>query len=218
MPSAQNPQSAPAWPLAQPAVVDSSRVADPIQRSSVCLRFSTGEWLINESWRSTLPGAQARPGYRHRLYFQHSATAPCEPMGEIAAGDGRGAASAAARPLLLRSGERCVIVLDRYVFQRWQRPQGPYWYRVTTQPFGAAAFFLRNYLRQRDAEAARSDGLSLPDVPYAFGHVDIERNVLVTSRQHDDPRFPQFLVYSAPEYGSAWQFDAERSRRVNGIR
>ena len=199
--------------MAQPAATASA--ADPVQRSSVCLRFSTGEWLIDESWREPLHDGQHRAEYRRRLYFQHSATAPCEPMGEIAAGPAR---AAAARPLLLRSGERCVIVLDRYVFQRWQRQQGPCWYRVTTQPFGAAALFLRNYLRQRDAAALRGTGLSLPDVPYDFGHLDIERNVLVTSRRHQDPRLPQFLVYSAPDYGTAWQFDAERTRRVNGIR
>ena len=218
MSSVQNLHSAPASAMPQLAAAGSSSVADPVQRSSECLRFTTGEWLIDESWRDIVPGGQRRPEYRRRLYFQNSATAPCESMGEIAACGVRATMPAAARPLLLRSGERCVIVLDHYVFQRWQRQQGPYWYRATTLPFGAAAFFLRNYLLQRDADAACGDGLSLPDVPYEFGHVDIERNVLVTSRQHDDPRFPQFLVYSAPDYGTAWQFDAERSRRVNGIR
>jgi hypothetical protein len=218
MSSAQNLHPASVKPMPQVAATGSGSVADPIQRSSECLRFATGEWLIDESWRNAVPGSQRRPEYRRRLYFQNSAVAPCECMGEIAAAGTRAAVPAAARPLLLRSGERCAIVLDHYVFQRWQRPHGPYWYGVTTLPFGAAAFFLRNYLRQRDADAARGDGLNLPDVPYAFGHLDIERNVLVTSRQHDDPRFPQFLVYSAPDYGTAWQFDAERSRRVNGIR
>lgn len=218
MSSAQNLHPASSSPMPQAAAMGSSIVADPIQRASECLRFTTGEWLIDESWRDAVPGGQHRPQYRRRLYFQNSAAAPCEPMGEIDAAGTRATRPAAAGPLLLRSGERCVIVLDHYVFQRWQRQQGPYWYRVTTLPFGAAAFFLRSYLRQRDADAAHGDGLNLPDVPYAFGHVDIERNVLVTSRQHDDPRFPQFLVYSAPDYGKAWQFDAERTRRVNGIR
>lgn len=220
MSSAPSLHSGPASLMPQPALMGTSKVADPIQRSSECLRFATGEWLIIESWRDAVPGGGGphRPEYRRRLYFQNSAAAPCESMGEIAAGGIRAATPVAARPLLLRSGERCVIVIDHYIFQRWQRQQGAYWYRATTLPFGAAAFFLRNYLRQRDADAARGDGLNLPDVPYAFGHVDIERNVLVTSRQHDDPRFPQFLVYSAPDYGTAWQFDAERTRRVNGIR
>ena len=138
-------------------------------------------------------------------------------MGEIAAGDACISGPAATQPILFRSGQRCAIVLGQYVFQRWQSQQGPYWYRVTTQPFGAAAFFLRAYLRERDADAVPGQGLSVPEVPYAFGHLDLERNVLVTGRQHADPRFPQFLVYSAPEYGLAWQFDRERTRRVNGM-
>lgn len=195
-----------------PAAATATPIQEPVRRTSVCLRFTGGEWLIDEAWREYTHG---RPETRHRLYFQHNATAPCEPMGEIAAGD---AAAAMVRPQLLRSGERCVVIFGRYVFQRWPMRQGPYWYRVTTQPFGAAPFFLRDYLRRRDIDATGSLGLNLPDVPYAFGHVDLERNVLVTSREHADPRFPQFLVYSAPGYGQPWQFDIERTRRANGMR
>ena len=204
-------------PLVQPATAGAMG-GDSIQRSSECLRFITGEWLINESWRDALPGSRNPSRVRHRLYFQRSATAPCEAMGEIAASDTSPAAAAKSPPLLFRSGERRAIVFGHTVFQRWQGQQAPYWYRVTTQPFGAAAFFLRSYLKQKDAEAALGHGLSLPEIPYDFGHVDLERNVLVTCRRLADPRFPQFLVYCAPEYGVAWQFDGERTRRVNGIR
>ena len=209
MSSPQMLQSAPSAPplLAAAAMPGAD---EPVQRASDCLRFVSGEWLIDESWRDSPRNGSQLPRWRHQLYFQHSASAPCEAMGEVAA-------PGAAQPLLFRSGQRCAIVLGHYVFQRWQLPQGPYWYRVTTQPFGAAAFFLRAYLRERDADAMPGQGLSVPEVPYAFGHLDLERNVLVTGRQQADPRFPQFLVYSAPEYGMAWQFDRERTRRVNGM-
>ena len=215
--SPQLPQSA-AAALASPSATASAIAADSVQRASECLRFITGEWLINESWRDPLPGSRHSSRIRHRLYFQCSATAPCEAMGEIAACDACPTAAAPAPPRLFRSGERRAIVLGRAVFQRWQRQQAPYWYRVTTQPFGAAAFFLRSYLKQTDADATMGHGLSLPEIPYDFGHLDLERNVLVTCRQQADPRFPQFLVYSSPDYGVAWQFDAGRTRRVNGMR
>ncbi len=216
--SSQVPLSAAAASISPSATAMDSIAADSVQRASECLRFITGEWLIDESWREPLPGSRHSSRIRHRLYFQRSAAAPCEAMGEIADGDACPAAAATAPPRLFRSGERRAIVFGHSVFQRWQRQQGPYWYRVTTQPFGAAAFFLRSYLKQTDADATMGHGLSLPEVPYDFGHVDLERNVLVTCRQQADPRFPQFLVYSAPDYGLAWQFDAGRTRRVNGIR
>ena len=200
-----------------PAAPMDSVVADTVPRTSECLRFVTGEWLINECWREATAAGRSRPTHRRRLYFQRSAAAPCEAMGEIAACEAGAPVMGAMRPLLFRSGERCAIVLGPVVFQRWQRQQGPYWCRVMTQPFGAAAFFLRSYLKERDTDAL-AHSLSLPDVAYDFGHIDLERNVLVTCRQQADPRFPQFLVYSAAEYGLAWQFDAERTRRVNGIR
>jgi len=215
MSSSQILQSIAAAPI-PPAATSHSIVEDPFPRTSECLRFVTGEWLINECWREAAAGGRHHVRHRRRLYFQRSATAPCEAMGEIAA-SGASAPLTGTRPLLFRSGERCAIVLGQLVFQRWQRQQGPYWYRVMTQPFGAAAFFLRNYLKERDTDAL-THSPSLPDVAYEFGHVDLERNVLVTCRQQADPRFPQFLVYSAAEYGLAWQFDAERTRRVNGIR
>ncbi len=195
-------------PITHPAAA----AAQPRQRGAECLRFAGGEWLINESWREPVDGG-AVPRQRQHLYFQCSAAAPCEAMGEIGPADAGGAA-----PLLFRSGERCAIVLGRSVFQRWPRAQGPYWYRVTTQPFGAAAFFLRAYLRRHDAAAGAAPGLKLPEVPYAFGHLDLERNVLVTSRARADARFPLFLVYSANDYGLPWLFDHERTRRVNGMR
>ena len=208
-------QSAAAGPAPRlPA--NGGETAQACQRSAECLRFASGEWLINESWCAPAQDVSRQPAQRQRLYFQRSAAAPSEAMGEVAPAEVRTAA-----PLLFRSGERCAIVLGHTVFQRWPRPQGPYWYRVTTQPFGAAAFFLRAYLRQRDGEACAHQprgSLSVPEAPYAFGHLDLERNVLVTCRQRDDARFPLFLVYSAAEYGLAWQFDQERTRRVNGIR
>lgn len=74
-------------------------------------------------------------------------------------------------------------------------------------------FFLRACLR----EHAPAEALRLPEVPYAFGHLDLERNVLVTSREQPDHRFPQYLVYSAPAYAQPWRFDPERTRRVNGM-
>jgi len=217
MPSPQTLHSAAAAVAVQSATAGAT-AEDCVQRASECLRFITGEWLINESWRDSTPGSRHSPRVRHRLYFQRSATAPCEAMGEIAAGDACHAAAAPLPPLLFRSGERCAIVFGHTVFQRWQGQQGPYWHRVTMQPFGAAAFFLRRYLKQMDADALSAHGLSLPEIPYDFGHLDLERNVLVTCRRQADPRVPQFLVYSAPDYGLAWQFDAGRTRRVNGMR
>ncbi|MFI4979535.1 MAG: hypothetical protein ACHQIO_04250 [Nevskiales bacterium] len=211
MSSSSAPQSVTTRPTL-PAAITTVPIHEPVQRTSVCQRFIGGEWLIDEAWRDYTRG---RPESRHRLYYQPTVTAPCEAMGEIAADD---VPAAMVRPQLSRSGERCVIVFGRHVFQRWPTRQGPYWYRVTTQPFGAAPFFLRDYLRRRHADATGNPGLNPPDVPYVFGHVDIERNVLVTSREHADPRFPQFLVYSAPGYSQPWQFDIERTRRANGIR
>lgn len=180
---------------------------DLIQRRSESLRFPGGEWLIHESWREA-----QRPRSFERLYYQSASRAPREALGEIAMHDAGAPTLHDARPLLLRNGGRCALVFGHYVFQRWERTQGPWWYRVTTQPFGAAAFFLRACLREYQEVR-----LSLPEIPYGFGHLDIERNVLVTSREQPDRRLPQYLVYSAPAWGSPWQFDAERSRRVNGM-
>lgn len=179
-----------------------------IPLASDSLRFPGGEWLVRESWRVP-PGSAQRP--RHFLHYQSATRAPREALGEINLRDSGAPALREAGPLLLRSPGRCALVLGRYVFQRWERPQGPWWYRITTQPFGAAVFFLRVCLRQHQP------GLRLPEVAYAFGHLDLERNVLVTSREQPDSRFPQYLVYSAPAWGEAWRFDAERSRRVNGM-
>jgi hypothetical protein len=182
--------------------------ADPIPLASDSLRFAGGEWLTRESWRTA-----ATPRPQHFLHYQAATHAPREALGEISPCEFGAPALREARPLLLRSPGRCALVLGRYVFQRWERPQGPFWYRVTTRPFGAAVFFLRACLRDHDP----ATGLRLPEVPYAFGHLDLERNVLVTSREQPDHRFPQYLVYSAPAWGEPWRFDAERTRRVNGM-
>jgi hypothetical protein len=194
-------------PAALPAL------AEAAQRSGESFRFCGGEWLLLERWFEP-----RRPHPRsERLYFQRRSDAPREALGEIAAAGPALPSLHAAEPELLCSGSRCAVVLGRYVFQRWERPQGPYWYRATTQPFGAAAFFLRAYWCKREPRGSADRGLSLPEVPYDFGHLDLERNVLVTRQSGADRRFPQFLVYSAPAYGTPWSFDAERTRRVNGI-
>lgn len=180
-----------------------------VERASESLRFAGGEWLIRESRRAEAPQHGAR-GDRHFLCYQQHRQSPREALGEISMREAGAATLRDARPLLLRSAGRCAVVLGRYVFQRWD---GPWWYRVTTAPFGAAAFFLRAWLRDQGEDI----GLRLPDVPYGFGHLDLERNVLVTSRERPDPRFPHYLVYSAAAWGSPWQFDPERTRRVNGM-
>ncbi|HWY26015.1 MAG TPA: hypothetical protein VNX47_13905 [Nevskia sp.] len=198
------------------ALLQAASDEELIQRSSESLRFPGGEWLIHESWRAAPQAARTHPQAQQRrhevLHFQNSTRAPREALGEIALRDAGATTLREAQPQLLRSSSRCALVLGRYVFQRWERAQGPWWYRVTTQPFGAAAFFLRACLREFSEVQ-----LSLPEVPYGFGHLDLERNVLVTSREQPDRRFPQYLVYSAPAWGSPWQFDAERTRRVNGM-
>ncbi len=187
-----------------------------VQRSSESLRFPGGEWLIHESWRAAPQPARSQQQLQERphdvLHFQDGSLAPREALGEISLRDAGAATLREARPRLLRSGGRCAVVLGRYVFQRWERARNPWWYRVTTQPFGAAAFFLRACLREFDEVR-----LTLPEISYGFGHLDLERNVLVTSRELPDRRFPQYLVYSAPAWGSPWQFDVERTRRVNGM-
>lgn len=201
----------PARPLPPPGAIEAAD-EEPIQRASESLRFTTGEWLVNESWRYPLRRGLAC----NRLYFQASADAPRESLGDIDLAEAGADSLRDARPLLYRSGGRCALVLGRYVWQRWERSQGPWWYRVGTRPLGAAPFFLRAWLRDRDAvlPALRHDP---GQAAYVFGHLDLERNVLVTSREHADPNLPQFLVYSAAEYGAPWRFDEERTRRVNGM-
>lgn len=182
---------------------------EAIQRASESIRFAGGEWLILESWHYPLRRAVGS----HRLYYQASADAPRESLGDVDLDDAGADCLRDARPLLFKTGGRCALVLGRYVFQRWERSHGPWWYRVATRPLGAAPFFLRAWLR--DGAPSLHDDPGRAD--YAFGHLDIERNVLVTSREHADPRLPQYLVYSAAEYGSPWRFDEERTRRVNGM-
>lgn len=194
-----------------PAASSASPSEELVQRHGESLRFPGGEWLIHESWRAPTPATRNQAAHES-LYFQNATSAPREALGDISLREAGASSLRDARPRLLRGGERCALVLGRYVFQRWQRPQGPWWYRVTTAPFDAAAFFLRAWLREFE-----DVHLSLPQVPYGFGHLDLERNVLVTSRERPDPRFPQYLVYSAPAWGNPWQFDAERTRRVNGM-
>jgi hypothetical protein len=190
-----------------------SHSEDLIPLASDSLRFPGGEWLLRESWRAAPGHAAALPRPRHFLHYQGAAHAPHEALGEISPQDAGAPALREARPLLLRGPGRCALVLGRYVFQRWERPQGPWWHRITTRPFGAAVFFLRACLREHQP----AESLRLPELPYAFGHLDLERNVLVTSREQPDRRFPQYLVYSAPLWGEPWRFDAERTRRVNGM-
>jgi hypothetical protein len=185
-----------------------------VECASDSLRFPGGEWLTRESRRAEAVAERRARGERHFLHYQHDRRSPREALGEITLGEAGAATLHQARPLLLRNAGRCAVVLGRYVFQRWERAQGPWWYRVTTQPFGAAPFFLRAGLREQQGPAC---GLRLPEVDYGFGHLDLERNVLVTCRERPDPRFPHYLVYSATAWGSPWQFDAERSRRVNGM-
>ena len=206
---AADASSASLLPLVQPAPA----AAEAAQHSSESLRFAGGEWLLLERWRDP-----RRPqAHRLQLHFQRGSAAPREALGEIAAAELGTSSLHAAEPELLCSGGRCAVVLGQYVFQRWERAAGPYWYRATTRPFGAAAFFLRAYWCKREPRGAADRGLSLPEVPYAFGHLDLERNVLVTRQTQGDRRFPQFLVYSAAAWGTPWAFDAERTRRVNGI-
>ncbi len=199
--------------LLQASVPPALSAIDParlVERASESLRFPGGEWLIRESRRAETMAKQGARGDRHFLHYQRDHQSPREALGEISMIEAGAASLRDTRPLLQRSADRCAVVLGRYVFQRWE---GPWWYRVTTPPFGAAAFFLRAWLRDQGEDV----GLRLPEVPYGFGHLDLERNVLVTSRERPDPRFPHYLVYSAPAWGSPWQFDPERTRRVNGM-
>ncbi|HZR35396.1 MAG TPA: hypothetical protein VFA75_08455 [Nevskia sp.] len=201
----------PALPEVSAPPASSGTDATPlVERASESLRFPGGEWLIRESRRAATATQRGARGDRHFLCYQQDRLAPREALGEICMREAGAATLREAHPLLLRSAGRCAVVLGRYVFQRWD---GPWWYRATTPPFGAAAFFLRAWLRDQGEDI----GLRLPEVPYGFGHFDLERNVLVTSRERPDPRFPHYLVYSAPFWGCPWRFDPERTRRVNGM-
>ena len=155
---------------------------------------------------------------RQRLYFQESASAPPEIIRDMGLGK--------ESPLLFRSGDHIALVFgSHYILQRWNGRDGPYWVKHNTNPDLTASIFLRTFLKPGDPRIGDPNegsspwwsGVPKPEVPFAFDHIDLDKNVLVTRRESSDTLFPQFLVYSATEYKLWWCFDLERTRAANGL-
>jgi len=113
--------------------------------------------------------------------------------------------------------------IGSHIFLRWPRKEGPYWCHETTATNAAASIYLRSFLPFGDSRIAvpsENDTLKWfetprPDVPYAFDHIDLGQNVLVTKRDSLENIFPMFLIYSATQYGFPLEFDIERTRDAN---
>jgi hypothetical protein len=191
------------------------------EKATDTVSLPTGEILTNESFLSV-----GRDSVRHNnLFFQQSASSPREALGEIIEENAAPLSLHRAAPKLLRSGDRTALLIGTNIFQRWLRKGGPYWYHATTGPDPAASVFLRSFVPSGDSRISTSAGRSVrgwfdiwrPDVPYAFDHIDLDQNVLVTRRDSPDTTFPGLLVYSALQYGFTWRFDIERTRSANHL-
>lgn len=191
------------------------------EKATDTLALPTGEILTNESFLSL-----GRDSVRHnKLYFQQDASLPRELLSETIEEDAAPLSLHAAKPQIQTSRDRTALLLGPYFFQRWLRKEGPYWYHTTTNPDAAASVFLRSFLQPGDplissATAGNIRGwfdILKPEVSYVFDHIDLDKNVLVTRRNSPDAAFPEFLVYSALQYGSTLRFDIERTRSANHL-
>ena len=179
----------------------------------------SGEVLTNESFLSL-----GRDSVRHnRLFFQQTAASPRELLGESIEEDAAPLSLRASKPFLQRTQDRTALIIGSHVFQRWLRKEGPYWYHLTTNPNPAASVFLRAFLPAGDPRIPRSSPIGIrgwfdvpkPEVRYRFDRIDLDQNVLFTRRDSPDTTFPEFLVYSARQYGFTLSFDIERTRTAN---
>lgn len=192
------------------------------EKAAETLTLSTGEILTNESFLSV-----GRDSVQtNKLFFQQSASSPRESLGEIIEEDAAPLSLHNANPQLQRSRDRVTLIMGSHIFQRWLREGGPYWYHASTNPNPAASVFLRSFLKPGDSRIAIPSGrgfrgwFDIPrlEVPYAFDRIDLDQNVLVTHRNSSDATFPEFLVYSAVQYGFTWCFDIERTRSANHLK
>jgi hypothetical protein len=182
-----------------------------------------GEILTTESFLTLSSHDSFR---RLKLFFQKNASSQRETVIEFLV---EGAAPISLRsdaPQLFTSGDRTALRIGSHIFLRWPRKAGPYWHHETTAPNAAASIYLRSFLSSSDSRIAVPSGNNTlkwfetpkPDVPYAFDHYDFEQNVLVTKRDTPENTFPEFLVYSANQYGFPWGFDIERTRNANSFK
>lgn len=178
--------------------------------------------MINESFLSL-----GRDSVRHnRLFFQQSVSAPREVLGEIIEENAAPISLHASAPKLIRAGDRTALLLGNHLFQRWLRGSNPYWYQASTSPDPAASMFLRSFLPVSDPHVSTRAASTVrgwfdiprPEMTYVFHHIDLDQNVFTTRRETSEAAFPEFLVYSARQYGFPWRFDIERTRSANHLK
>ena len=127
-------------------------------------------------------------------------------------------------PRIYQTGDRTTIGLDRYALQRWMMKDGPYWYRVETNPDQVASVFLRSFMKAGDVVAdtpRRTESgayeVSGAAAEYVFDRYDPNGNALITRRKSAAGVFPDYLVYSATQYGFPWRFALELTRTAAGL-
>jgi hypothetical protein len=187
---------------------------------TVTYPLPSGEIITDESFVSANPDGPKRD----RIYFQQEAATARELLGEtLDQFDPFSLKSTS--PKILRSGGRVAVLIGSNLFLRWPRAKGPYWCHTTSQPDPTASVFLRSFLPPGDSRIPAPPGdeprtwfhVERPKEDFVFQSIDLDQNTLVTRRASNDPAFPEFLIYKAPEFGWPWSFDLDGTRNANHL-
>jgi hypothetical protein len=177
--------------------------------------FPGGEIITNESQTNDVYSA-------NHLFYQPSPFALRQSLGEVDQEESP-ISLRESKPLILRDGNRMAIVIGAHVFETRAQHGTLYWDEMTTKPDAVVMNFLIPFLKPDDPSVANGIPLDVEgyfnksQVNYVFDHLDLDQNVLVTRLKTRDTTFPQFLVYSAPQYGFPLVFDLERTRTANNL-
>jgi len=201
----------------------------PAQTVIETVTLPTGEVIMNES--------KSDDDYcSNRLFYQASAAAPQEWLGEITQ-ENSVISLHEPKPVILREGDRLALIIGAYVFEREEK-QGKYrWGTVSTNPNAVALNFVRTAVGLGDSRFM--DRGPFASYGYVYDHLDLGQNILVTrykdakntklrsraKRAEGSPAAgsavrkspPEFLIYSASQFGQPLTFDLARTRAINGL-
>lgn len=192
------------------------------EKKKESIALPTGEIVTNESY---LYVAFRDAVSINKLFFQWNASSPREFMGKLVEDYRDRISLHETVPQIYKNGDRTALIIGSNIFERWTDRQKPYWYHTKSKPDQDAKAFLRSFLKAGDSRISVPDEIgqhwfitSQTETPYAFDHIDLEQNILTTRRDSPDSTLPEFIIYSAVEYGFPWRFDIERTRNANKLK
>jgi hypothetical protein len=187
--------------------------------------FPGGEILTGDSWVSS---GWRGSDFDNQLYFQKTDSSPQEKLGGTLRGDWRSHTLPINRAKLVRAkGFLLLVVVGTHIFQHSILKGKSDWLEITWMPDEGAVAFLGSFAEPHDPPLAVET--VQPNLAYAFDHIDVDQNLLITKRVIPDDRLPLYLVYSSVTYNQPavkppgildefdWNFDLERTRIINGL-